>query len=248
MINGRTFNCCDLHQFYDRYPTDEHVIFKTRRMVEHFLRNIGKQTFKNVLELGIARGGSTIWLNELLNPEKFVAIDITTTPVEDLEQYRLESGRTRQLATYYGVDQKDEQMLRQICDVEFENQSFDLIIDDASHYLPETMASFNLLFPRLSEGGLYVIEDWAWSQCMAALSRDQAPILRQYWDKEPLALLPCYIVLAAGSVKDAKDMIESVYVDSYSTYVRRGSGRPAAGFDITESNRFHNGSCLSLAT
>ena len=38
----------------------------------------------------------------------------------------------------------------------------DLVIDDASHLYGPTKASFEALFPLLREGGVYVIEDWAW--------------------------------------------------------------------------------------
>ncbi|MDQ1511710.1 MAG: hypothetical protein QOG50_3554, partial [Actinomycetota bacterium] len=37
-----------------------------------------------------------------------------------------------------------------------------LVIDDASHLIDETRASFNALFPRVRPGGTYVIEDWSW--------------------------------------------------------------------------------------
>ncbi|MGO8745772.1 MAG: class I SAM-dependent methyltransferase [Thermoguttaceae bacterium] len=44
---------------------------------------------------------------------------------------------------------------------------FDLIIDDASHLHPMTIASWNLLWPHITPGGWYVIEDLgfcnAWS-------------------------------------------------------------------------------------
>ena len=38
---------------------------------------------------------------------------------------------------------------------------FDLIVDDASHLYRPTLASFEVLYPRLRPGGTYVIEDWA---------------------------------------------------------------------------------------
>lgn len=38
-------------------------------------------------------------------------------------------------------------------------QGFDVIIDDASHISSKTIASFQLLYPHLKPGGLYVIED-----------------------------------------------------------------------------------------
>jgi len=36
------------------------------------------------------------------------------------------------------------------------------VIDDASHRLEPTRASLETLFPRLREGGLFLIEDWRW--------------------------------------------------------------------------------------
>ena len=39
----------------------------------------------------------------------------------------------------------------------------DLVVDDASHTYEETRASFEFLFPLLSPGGIYVIEDWSWA-------------------------------------------------------------------------------------
>jgi predicted O-methyltransferase YrrM len=244
VINGRTFNCCEIHQFNNRFPADEHVIWKTRDMIEAFLEHTGRQAFRNVLEIGIARGGSTIWLNELLNPGKLVAVDISTNPVEALEKYRMESGRARQVITYYGVDQKDEPKLRHICAAEFADEGIDLIIDDASHYLQETLASFNCLFPRLRPGGLFVIEDWTWSLHLKELARPplRAAVERAFADKEPMPALICYIILAA-----AGNIIDGVCVDRHNTYVRRGSGRCGTHFDVAEFNRFHDGSCLAFA-
>lgn len=37
----------------------------------------------------------------------------------------------------------------------------DIIIDDASHYGPFTIKSFEILFPKLAKGGWYVVEDAA---------------------------------------------------------------------------------------
>ena len=39
----------------------------------------------------------------------------------------------------------------------------DLVIDDASHLYELTRTSFVTLFPLLQPGGMYIIEDWAWS-------------------------------------------------------------------------------------
>jgi hypothetical protein len=39
-------------------------------------------------------------------------------------------------------------------------ESWDLIVDDASHDGPLTLATFGLLWPLVSPGGFYIIEDW----------------------------------------------------------------------------------------
>jgi hypothetical protein len=39
----------------------------------------------------------------------------------------------------------------------------DLVVDDASHTYEQTKASFEILFPLLQPGGIYLIEDWSWA-------------------------------------------------------------------------------------
>ena len=41
--------------------------------------------------------------------------------------------------------------------------ALDMVMDDASHIYEPTLASFQILFTLLPEGGLYIIEDWAWN-------------------------------------------------------------------------------------
>ena len=38
---------------------------------------------------------------------------------------------------------------------------FDVVIDDGCHYRKETQNSFRILWPHVSAGGWYIIEDWA---------------------------------------------------------------------------------------
>ena len=37
--------------------------------------------------------------------------------------------------------------------------TLDVVIDDGSHVLDDIVTSFNILYPRLAQGGLYIIED-----------------------------------------------------------------------------------------
>lgn len=57
----------------------------------------------------------------------------------------------------YRGSQNDPQILDKIS-AECGNE-FDLIIDDGSHINEHVIATFKLLFPKLKEGGIYVIED-----------------------------------------------------------------------------------------
>ena len=52
--------------------------------------------------------------------------------------------------------QIDPRFLKAVCD---QRGPFDIIIDDGSHVPKHVVASFQILFPTLADGGLYVIED-----------------------------------------------------------------------------------------
>jgi predicted O-methyltransferase YrrM len=116
---------------------------------------------RRIVELGIHRGGSTAFLNELAEPERIVALELNTTPAEPLSSYIAERGLGDVVRPHYGVDQADRERLRAIMRDEFGESPLDLVVDDASHLYAQTRASFETLFPLLRPGGVYVIEDWA---------------------------------------------------------------------------------------
>ena len=66
------------------------------------------------------------------------------------------------ISLHFGKSQCDSEMLKRIVQGELADE-LDLVVDDASHTYEETRASFELLFPLLSPGGIYVIEDWSWA-------------------------------------------------------------------------------------
>ena len=74
--------------------------------------------------------------------------------------------------THWRTDQRDRDKLEAIVAAEFDGP-LDLVLDDASHLFVPTRTSFELLFPRLAPGGLYVIEDWAWEHWVEFHGRDR---------------------------------------------------------------------------
>lgn len=141
---------------------------KSREMVEKLLERTASFSGGSILEVGIAYGGSTAMLAKLLRPRKLVAIERGADAIPTLEAFIEEQGLADVVRTFYGVDQRDRENLAAIVDEEFEGP-IDLIIDDASHLYQPTRNSFEELFPRLREGGIYMIEDWRWEHLGANL-------------------------------------------------------------------------------
>ena len=141
---------------------DYQRVLKPRWMVEEHLRLLARERPANILELGIYDGGSTALLALAARPRRLVAIDLSpSAPPFDRWLAAQPPARRAALRPYYGVDQADRPRLAAILDAEFGDTPLDLVVDDASHLLEPTVASFEVVFPRLRPGGVFVIEDWA---------------------------------------------------------------------------------------
>ncbi len=195
---GRNWDLGDAcFRFYKyKWLVDEYARYWSTR--EHFRP-------RNVFEIGIWDGASTVLWNEYFRPEKLVAIDRgggeggqrQGTPFgEDsayFKHYLLSRGLRERIRTYWGVDQADAARLREIVAAEFDGP-LDLVIDDGSHRYGPTRASFEVLFPLLRPGGLYLIEDWSWSHCGWAQAPDDG-----YAGDTPLTNLIVELLEAVGS-------------------------------------------------
>jgi 23S rRNA U2552 (ribose-2'-O)-methylase RlmE/FtsJ len=100
-----------------------------------------------LLEIGVSHGGSLeMWRHYLGRRATIVGIDI--------------SPRVAELASP-GIDvlvgdQSDESFLEELVQ---RYGSFDVIIDDGSHFPEHQKASIEYLWPHLNDGGIYVVED-----------------------------------------------------------------------------------------
>lgn len=121
---------------------------------KHFLDTYDNEFFKfkdkldlRILELGVDKGGSLeLWNAYFPNLSLLVGVEKDDLRIEGnfSNKTRIEIGNLSEIEFYdkikrYGV--------------------FDIIIDDASHKSSDIILSFENLFPILSDGGLYCIEN-----------------------------------------------------------------------------------------
>jgi hypothetical protein len=113
-----------------------------------------------VVELGLHTSGSAAYLLAALPDATVVTVDLSPEPVPELADFasRLDAGA--RLHVIQPLDQSDPRLGDRIDEV-VGTAPLDLVIDDASHRAGPSVASFEVLFPRLAPGGRYLIEDWA---------------------------------------------------------------------------------------
>lgn len=100
-----------------------------------------------MLEIGVSRGGSLKLWRDFLGPEAVIfGIDIDP----DCARLNGEAGQVR-----IG-SQASPAFLRKVV---AEMGGVDIVLDDGSHVSAHMKASLDALFPLLSEGGLYIVED-----------------------------------------------------------------------------------------
>jgi hypothetical protein len=106
-----------------------------------------RETEFNFLEIGIYNGASLKTWRDYFPKAKVLGLDIDESckVYEDGERVKVRIG-----------DQTDREFLRS---VEKEAGVFHVIVDDGGHTWKQQIVSFETLFPLLSPGGLYFVED-----------------------------------------------------------------------------------------
>lgn len=193
------------------------LLAKTRDHIECFTERMKGFRAEAIFELGVFKGGSTVFLHQTLHPRTLIAVDIDPDPVPALEAYVSRHGLDAVIRRHYGVDQTDDARIDAILDTELGDERLDLVVDDASHGYPETRATFEALFPRLRPGGRYVIEDWAWAHFDQDLwQRDGG-----YWRERPaLTNLVVEAMLVLGSFPD---VVAEVHLEPDFVEIARGT-------------------------
>lgn len=195
-----------------RADPDQLRLLKPRAEIEAFVARVEASAPRTIVELGIYHGGSTALLAQVAQPRTLVALDLRPD-CPPLDRFIERQGLGGVVLPHYGVDQADAARLDEIMANALGGAPVDMVIDDASHLLPETVASFNRLFPHLRPGGSYVIEDWSWAHSRLVVPPDR------YQGVPPLSAFVCELVLAAAS---RPAVVAEVVVDAGTAVVVRG--------------------------
>ena len=211
-------------------------IRKDRAGIEAYLEIVQRFRDDNFVEFGIASGGSVALTALLAPPRKLVAFDLAPERVGALDLLVTERGLDERIRLHYGVDQANQERLAAILEDEFGDEPLGLVIDDASHHLAETRASFEVLFPRLRPGGLFVIEDWNHqhlvTRALAAKLGDPSPEELKAGVERVLAdggrggpsLIRLVIELILINA-ESDEFVREVRVDQSGARVYRGNGK-----------------------
>jgi len=230
-FDGVQVELCIPPALYHRQSTDDHFILgKSRSMVEAMMKVSEALDVQAIVDVGVYKGGSVVFFNEVFRPEKLVAIEKNPTSIPALASYCNHPARRDRLRVFLGVDQANQRALGRICRREFADKPLDLVVDDASHFFEETRSTFRALFPRLRPGGIYIVEDWAWAHWPG-----------DHWQKErggeyfrgklPLSnILVELMLLCAGS----PELVRNVTFNSAVVYVERGDGAIEPGFEPSD--------------
>jgi cephalosporin hydroxylase len=96
---------------------------------------------KRLLEIGIQTGNSLRMWADYFPDTEIVGLDIVRPNVPMPNNVKMVEG-----------DQTNRELLESLGE-------FDIIIDDGGHTCFQQQTSFEILFPRLKKGGVYVVED-----------------------------------------------------------------------------------------
>lgn len=230
-FGGVKVELCVPPELYERRSARDHFILgKSRSMIDAMMAAVSGIPVANIVDVGVYKGGSVVFLNEAFQPRHLVAIDSNTAGIPPLRDYCSPPDRSSRIGVYLGVNQSDKAALTQICAQAFAGEPIDLVVDDASHFYSETRETFRALFPRMRPGGVYIVEDWGWAHWAG-----------DYWQKErggdyfrdkpPLSNLLVELMLLSAS---SPGFVSRVSFTHAAIYVERGPDAIPQDFEPSE--------------
>jgi cephalosporin hydroxylase len=131
------------------YNHSGNLIHKWDHYLDIYEKYFSKYRGQNVtiLEIGISHGGSLqLWKKYFGENVSIYAMDINPQ-CKKFEEDKIK--------IFIG-SQEDEKFLQQVCN---EIPEADIILDDGGHTMRQQIVSFENLFSKVKDGGLYIVED-----------------------------------------------------------------------------------------
>lgn len=133
----------DLTEIGLKYGTDKALDHKFTDIYNNIFTPLRNNEL-NILEIGIWDGASMKMLKEYFINSNICGIDIDDKTKFIEERINIEI-----------CNQAESEHLNKI----FNGIEFDIIIDDGSHIISHQQISLKTLYPRLKQGGIYIVED-----------------------------------------------------------------------------------------
>ncbi len=213
-----------------RTTPDSVVFLKTAEMLALYDQLFERVAPRRIVEFGIFEGGSPLYFAATKDIDLFVGIDLR--PRSEIVLGHVKSmGLSEKISLHYGVSQGDRAAVEAVLDAEFGSNPLDMVIDDASHQLALSRASFEIAFPRLRPGGVYVLEDWGWAHWAGAFQQAGG----QWHDMPALTTLVFEVTMAMAS---NPRLISKVEIGSGSwLFITRGEDPIPLGFSLAGTIR-----------
>lgn len=141
-----------LDQLANKHKTDKGSMHHDYcRYYEPYIEEFRHQSI-NLIEMGVGGdedenvGGHSLRMwEEYFSKAKIIGVDV-----------HKKNGIMNKRTKFYQISQDDKQQLESMVKTEGVPS---IIIDDASHINPLTIETFKIMFPLLSSGGIYIVED-----------------------------------------------------------------------------------------
>ena len=153
----------DWTDFSKKTTANHFLLCKPWSFIETYIKLLAQVPHRRMLELGVHQGGSAVFFAAAFKRLKKLAAVELAAPLPPLDDNLKNNPRlNRKINIHYQTSQDNAAALRSIIREDLEDQP-DIVIDDASHQYWPTRVSFETIFPKLTPGGLYIIEDWGWA-------------------------------------------------------------------------------------
>jgi len=214
VIDGLEF-VGDLQSYAERTTRDRVVILKYSSLMKQYMDFLAGHQIDNLFELGIWQGGSPLFYGMATDAKKVVALDLAPKNPA-LDEIIADHGLGDKVKLHFETSQDNHWAVQQLMEAEFGDEKLDLVIDDASHLYWPSRTSFEIIFPRLREGGLYIIEDWQW----AHIDDPQYQNGTTFGDQPALTNFIFELLMAYGS---QPDLFWNIVVRDWFVALQKGS-------------------------